>query len=352
MAYLTFPHVAVTGVAACVPKQIEDIRRLDLIPASEREQHVAQIGITQRRVAPEGLCSSDLCYHSAERLIADLGWNKAEVDALLFVSQTPDYILPATACLLQQRLGLPKECLAFDVALGCSGWVYGLSTLAAYVDSGSVRKALLLVGDCPTRNTSPRSTADWPLFGDAGTCTALEFCPDHGGNLCFHLGTDGAGYADIIIPDGGFRNPVQPSSFDYEDVGNGNYATRLQTRMDGMNVFAFALSTAPKSIKRLCERFAVDIDSVDYFFLHQANKMINDNICKKLALVPGRCPSSMNLFGNTSCASIPLTMVTQSAHDLATRRLKNIASGFGVGLSWATAYFETNSITVPQLIEI
>ena len=138
MAYLSFPNVSVVGISACVPKEIDDNQTNPLIPEEEREHLIQQIGIIQKRMAPEGLCSSDLCYESAKKLISELKWEKNDIEALVFVSQTPDYILPATACVLQDRLGLPVECMALDVSLGCSGWVYGMSTVASLISGGNL----------------------------------------------------------------------------------------------------------------------------------------------------------------------------------------------------------------------
>lgn len=350
MAFLSFPNVRVVGVSACVPKEIDDNRMTSLIPASERENLINSIGIVQKRVAPEGVCSSDLCYYAAEELIAKMGWEKSEIGALVFVTQTPDFILPATACILQDRLGLSSECMALDVSLGCSGWVYGMSTVASLVSNGSIKRALLLVGDLGTRTNSPRNKSDFPLFGDAGTCTALIYDEKSKG-LFLHLGTDGSGKDAIMIPEGGYRNPYNTHTLDWLEV-EGGYAQGIHARMDGMSVFSFAITKGPKSVKGLCERFNIDIDSVDCFVFHQANKLITEKIRKKLKLPEGKCPVSMDFFGNTSCATIPLTLVVRRQKELVTGPMSLIGCAFGVGLSWGSVFFETDRIIVPDLIEV
>lgn len=351
MAFLSFPNVRVDGISACVPKEIDDNRTSSLIPEEERENLIKSIGIIQKRIAPAGICSSDLCYEAAEKLISDLRWDKSSIDALIFVSQTPDYILPATACVLQDRLGLPLECMAFDVSLGCSGWVYGMSTVASLVSNGSIKRALLLVGDLGTRTNSPRNKSDFPLFGDAGTCTALSYDLGIEG-VHIHLGTDGSGKDAIIIPDGGYRNPFTAESLEYHDYGDGQICTGLHAKMDGMSVFSFAITKGPKSVKGLCEHFGIDMASVDCFVFHQANKLITGMIRKKLKLDPEKCPDCMDYFGNTSCATIPMTLVTKRQTELTTGKMRIIACAFGVGLSWGSVFFETDSIVVPDLIEI
>lgn len=351
MAYLSLPNIAVKGVAVCVPKNIESNRTTDLIPDDEREKFIESTGIEEKRVAPKGICTSDLCYEAADKLLSELEWNRSEVDALVFVTQTPDYIVPATACILQNRLGLSKECLAFDVNMGCSGWVYGMNICGSLICNGSINKVLLLCGDTISRTQSSLDKTSYPLFGDAGSCTALEYSIGATG-FKIHLGTDGSDYDAIIIPDGGFRNPTTEDSLKYVDYGNGKVMTRLHGVMDGMSVFSFAISKAPKSIKGLCQKYDIDIDQIDAFVLHQANKMIVETIRKKLKVAPAKVPCSMEHFANSASGTIPVTLVTQMKEKLQNSNQKIMGCAFGVGLSWGSIYLETNSICVPDLIEI
>ena len=349
MAFLEFKNVRIAGMAAGVPEHIssnlhpdkEDCVSSDYSP----EDFVKTTGVEERRTSST-LCTSDLCYAAAERLIADLGWEKKEITGILFVSQTADYILPATACILQDRLGLSKECYATDIAIGCSGWVYGLSALASLVASGGIKKALLMVGDAKGRVYGKRN----PLFGSAGTVTALEYHEGSKG-FQFHFGTDGSGFDAIITPDGGSRNQITEQSFQLYEY-EGKQLSRLQSRMKGMDVFSFGITTAPKSIKKLAEHFEFDYQEADYFVFHQANMKMNDFIVKKLKIDTDKVPSCMNKFGNTSSASIPLTIVTQ-LKDKLTPSTKFICCGFGVGLSWGSLYMETDTnIVISDLVEI
>ena len=147
MAFLEFKNVRISGISAGVPKHIEYNKDYPYFEAGEAEKYIASTSIRERRIADPGVCSSDLCYSAAERLIEDLGWDKSEIECLLFVSQTADYILPATACILQERLGLPESCYAMDISLGCSGWVYGLSVITSLLSTGQIKKGLLLSGE-------------------------------------------------------------------------------------------------------------------------------------------------------------------------------------------------------------
>lgn len=349
MAFLDTRNVAIKGIAACVPSHVDQI---DLIYKWEgKENFIASTGIVARRSSDEKTTSSDLCEAAAEKLIEELGWNKEEIDALIFVSQTPDYILPANSCVLQQKLGLSKNCYTLDVSLGCSGWVYALSVITALLQNGSMKKGLLLAGDTLTKICSPEDKSTYPLFGDAGTATALEH-DDKSTGFRYLLNTDGAGYETIIIRDGAYRNPLAENSLLLIKQGENISRRSIDLELDGMDVFSFGITKAPKSVKQLCEHFDIDKDSVNLFSFHQANKMMNEMIRKKLKIEEIKVPYCMDDFGNTSCASIPLVLVTREREKLQNEYLKHIACGFGVGLSWGSVYFETNNIIVPELIEI
>lgn len=349
MAFVEFRNVRIAGISAGVPKfTASNLHPLDddgISTEYSPEAFVETTGVLERRIS-DRLTTSDLCFEAAEKLISDLKWDKSEIEALVFVSQTADYILPATACILQDRLGLSKECYAEDVALGCSGWVYGLSNVSSLLTSGSIKKALLLCGDAKKRAKGPRD----PLFGHAGTATAVEF-KDGAEGFRFHFGTDGSGYDAIITPDGGSRNQVSIGSFKLEEI-EGKQMHRMQTRMKGMDVFSFGISTAPKSIKKLAEHYGFDYLDYDFFVLHQANMKMNNMITKKLKLTPEKVPSSMYHFGNTSSASIPITIVSQ-LKEKCDKPTKFICCGFGVGLSWGTVAFTSDKgMIISELIEV
>ena len=352
MAFIEFKNVRIAGVAAGVPKNVasnlhpsdQDNISHDYTP----EDYVKTTGVEERRVSTV-LTTSDLSYAAAEQLIKDLGWNKEDIGALIFVSQTPDYILPATACILQDRLGLSKECFAEDVSLGCSGWVYGLSTALGLLGEDKVKKALILCGDAKKRFRIDNQLRD-PLFGSAGTATAVEY-REGVESIKFHFGTDGSGFDAIITPDMGSRNPVTLNSFKMEEY-EGKPSMRLMTRMKGMDVFSFGITTAPKTVKKIGEHFGFDYLDYDYFIFHQANMKMNNMIAKKLKLAPEKVPSCMYHFGNTSSASIPLTIVGELKGKFENKPTKFICCGFGVGLSWGTVAFETNNIVVSDLVEV
>ena len=353
MAFQKVNNVKIVGLGACVPENIVDNRKLKLLGNSDEiTNFIETTGIAKRHtIGKNKICASDLCFEAAERLISELNWNKKEIDCLIFVSQTPDYILPATSCILQNRLGLSTECFAIDISLGCSGWVYGLATLSHLLASGNFKKGLLLNGDTVTVTKSDRDKSTSPLFGDAGTATALEF-DTSAAPMYFHTATDGSGYKSIMIEDGGFRNFFSPESLEIKEYEKGIFRNNLQSHLNGPDVFIFGITKAPKSINGLIDYFNLDKKDIDYLLLHQANLLMNNKIRKKVGIEEDKVPYSLSEYGNTSSASIPLTIVTKLQDKVLDSKQRFLACGFGVGLSWGTVYFETNGITCPSIIKI
>jgi 3-oxoacyl-[acyl-carrier-protein] synthase-3 len=350
MAYLETKHVAIRGMAACVPKNIElNVDSYQKWGDYTKVKNI--IGIDQRHVGGKDICTSDLFYGAAEKLIEELGWNKEDIGAIVCVTQTPDFIQPPVACILQNRLGLSIDTFATDIPHGCSGWVYGLSVITSLMQTGFIKKGFLFSGDTASKVASPEDKSTLPLFGDAGTCTALEYTNEES-SIKFALNTDGSGGDKIVIRDGGYRHPFDEHSLDMVDYGDGIVRNNNHIFMDGMSVFSFAISKAPKQIKDLISFFDIPQEAIDYYVLHQANMYMDEKIRKKMKLSQDKVLYCIEEFGNTSSGSIPLTLVSRAKDDLKSKRLNLIGSGFGVGLSWACAYFETNKIVVPNIIEL
>ncbi len=351
MAVFSVSNIKIAGIAAAVPSEIYHIKDYDLITEKERENLIKMVGVEQRRVAARDTATSDLCQVAAEKLINELEWDRQEIELLIFVSQSRDYLIPATAGILQEKLGLSKKCMAFDISLGCSGYVYGLSVMGSLMSSGQIKKGLFLVGDVSTKNTSYKDKSTFPLFGDAGSATGIEYNPDASA-MAFNLQTDGSGYEAIIIPDGGIRNFASPeSSFTYKKIAEGIERNKLHIALDGIEVFNFSLREVASNVKILLANQNLEIAGVDYFVMHQANKLMNETVRKQLKIPAEKYPYSIHEYGNTSSASIPLTMVACIRQDLEARPKKLILSGFGVGLSWGSVLLETNKICCPEIIE-
>ena len=353
MAIQTIHHVRIAGISAAVPKQIENNIDLQLLGTiEERQKFIDTTGIRQRHIVGDsGLCSSDLCYEAARKLIAELNWDINDIDCLVFVSQTPDYILPTTSCILQERLGLSQDCFTLDISLGCSGWIYGLSTISSLISASRFKKALLLVGDTVTVTKSPKDKSTYPLFGDAGTATALIY-DENAPLLQFHMGSDGSNAESIIIRDGGFRYPYSEDSLLYKDYGDGIIRNNLQSALNGAQVFTFGITKVPKSIKTLLSATNSTIDEIDFVLLHQANVFMNNKIAKKIGAATSQVPYCIEEYGNTSCASIPLTLVSRLNDIVRSNSLELLACGFGVGFSWGSVLFNVDHIVCPAVIEI
>ncbi|MBQ6073421.1 MAG: ketoacyl-ACP synthase III [Bacteroidales bacterium] len=354
MAFIEIKNVAIKGVAAAVPERKEFNKDFPKLSEEQLGQYIKTVGVVERRCAIHdgSLCTSDLCFEAAEKLLGDLGWSREDIGLLVFVSHTQDYKLPSTACILQARLGLSKETMAFDVPLGCSGFVYGLGIAGGILSQGFIKKALLLVGNTQSVYASPEDKSTALLFGDAGSAIALEFDQSQEESIKLHFQTDGSGFENLIVPDGGCRHPFNEHSLDMEEFDEGIRRTRIHEKMDGGAVFTFGFFSVPKSLNALIKQFGIDIESVDYLLLHQANKFMCDNIRMKFKFSEKKVPSNIDRFGNTSGASIPLLMVTELQEQLRSQKLRHLACGFGVGLSLGSACFCTDHIVVPALIDV
>lgn len=351
MAIIKFNNVEIKAISACVPKGIEYNSKLDyLISPEEINKTINSIGIKEKRIADSGVCSSDLCFKAAELLIYDNNIDKNSIEAVIFISQTPDYRQPATAMSLQHRLGLPKTTLSFDINLACSGYVYGLSIASSLASSHGVNNVLLLVGETMSKTISRKDKVTTPLFGDAGTATLVSKTTNI--ESLYSLNSDG-GEADILrIPYGGYRNPSCEEGFLEFTDSEGNSKTGEQLNMNGMDVFNFGLREVPKNIKLLLNEAELTTENIDLLIFHQANKFMTDFFAKKLRVTSDKTPYSLSKFGNTSSASIPLTIVSEMfSTEQYAKRDKVIISGFGAGLSWASALINLSSTKISKLIE-
>lgn len=352
MAYLNVKNVKIRGISACVPQRVEENIDYTLLSKQEIQKYISITGVERRHCAIHdgSICTSDLCQKAAEKLIIELGWKKEEIDLLIFVSQTTDYRLPSTACVLQDKMDLSKSCLAFDITLGCSGFLLGLGTIGSIIQGGTIKKALLMCGNTQSEFASYEDRSMYLLLGDAGTVTALEYSEDEYDEMHFNYMTDGSGRHHVIVPDGGSRNPTSSKSFVMEDCGDGIRRTRLHEKMDGAEVFSFATFNLPRNFKELMEKINLSIDSVDYMLIHQANLFLMEKLRKKLGFPIEKCPYNIKDFGNTSGATIPLLMVTNLKKELESRSLTICMGTVGVGFSLGSACINTNRMKVLDLL--
>ena len=351
MAFLTIKNVSIRGVASCVPSTIEENSMLSIYKDGEADEVIKTTGIERKHIVSGGVTASDLCLKAGIELISQLKWDIDSIDAICYVTQTPDYINHPTGFVLHEKLGLKKECLVLDIFHGCPGWVVGLSSISSLLSNGSLKRVLLFDGD----STSPWGYAtdreSKPLFGDCGTATAIEY-DVFAHPMFFHIGTKSEDGWALVRRKGGARYPYTLEDYSKElklRTGELKVDGNVDT-MDGMSVFSFGITVPPKSIMQLCQQNEIDMQIIDKFILHQANLFMVQKIIKKLKIDTSKAPISLRNYGNTTSASIPLTICSQCHNEYATTKLKTIACSFGTGLSWGSVYFETNNIICPDVL--
>lgn len=327
MAFIRAKNVRIAGISAAIPK--DEVSNTDLPNLSQDSMDllIQTTGINSRRIAPKSMSTSDLCFAAAEKLLTDLNWDRSEIEVLILVTQTPDQPIPGSSMLLQDRLQLPKSCMAMDLNQGCAGYIYGLSTMMGLMSGSKLKKGLLLVGDTITHLLDDSDQSTVPIFSDAGTATALEF-DSTAGEAIFNLQTDGSGYEAIQQKRG------------------------ESMKMNGHEVFHFGLKEVVPNVKSTLEAASKTVDEIDHFVFHQANLLLNESIRKKLKIPSEKVPYTLNEFGNTSCATIPVTIVKSLGKDLLDTEKTCLLSGFGVGLSWGSGIVEFKKCSCSDLIEL
>jgi 3-oxoacyl-[acyl-carrier-protein] synthase III len=350
MATLIYENVGIKALSAAVPKNIiNNFEYTQYFPAEDVKMVVEKTGVYQRRFAEPGTCSSDLCFAAAEKLFEDFNIPRNEIDLLVFVSQTPDYRMPATSIILQDRLQLEHTTIAFDLNLGCSGFIYGLSVVYAMMERSGLRKALLLDGETRSRIYSPKDRKTAFLFGDAGVAALIERNPAFGYSY-FSLNSDGSKEDLIKMKAGGYRFPTSPETLKEKVVDEyGNIRSDEHGYMDGGDVFNFVIKEVPPDIDRVISLSGSSVSDIDYFVFHQANLFINTYLQKKLKLDPAKVPSTVGKFGNTSSVSIPLTIASELKGKLDNSKI--LLSGFGVGMTWASCVINTRECLISDLVE-
>lgn len=338
--YSEYSNIRVIGMAAAVSSHWDSLLEVSDEDPAIIDKFVKKIGVSGRYSASLKQTTADFCYAAAEKVLTEKGIDRSQIGALVFVTQTPDYRLPATGCVLQHRLGIGRNCLVFDVNLGCSGFVYGLNILSSLMNSSEMKYGLLLAGDISAREFSSKRKDKLGhsaalLFGDSGTATLVE--KREGNHLLFSSATDGNGYKAIIAPYGDYRNPESPDGRIY------------YTKMDDVAVFNFATNDAPEQINEYMQRMNTSAEDYDCLVLHQANLMIMKRIAKKTSFPPEKMLLSMDRFGNTSSSSIALTLVDKYG-ETEGKTVKALCCGYGVGLSWATVALELNTDEIYQLV--
>lgn len=351
MALISFEGVGITGLAAAVPGRIiKNLEYTQYFSKEEVEAVVQKIGVYERRFVEEGVTSSDLCFAAADKLLNEMDIPRSEIDLLVFVSQTPDYRMPATSIILQNRLGLPKSTIAFDLNLGCSGFIYGLSVVYSMMERSGLRRALLLDGETRSKIYSPKDRKTAFIFGDGGVAALIERNTLFGMSY-FSMNSDGSKEDLIKVNAGGYRNMSTPETLKERVVDEyGNIRSEEHGYMNGSDVFNFVIKEIPSDIKNILAFSEQSVNSIDYFVFHQANDFINSYLAKKLKIDSSKIPSTIAKFGNTSSVSIPLTIASELKGKLSNNLV--LLSGFGVGMTWASCVLGLRDVLIPEIVEI
>lgn len=352
MAFLKFKGIGITAMAGAVPKKvIKNLEYTDFFPEDQVKEVVEKVGIYERRFADEQTCSSDLCFAAAQKLIIDNNIDRDEIDLLVFISQTADYRMPATSITLQHRLGLSNSCIAFDINLGCSAFIYGLSVVYSMLQAGGIRKALILDGETRSKVYGPRDRRSAFIFGDGGVAALVER-DEKFGETTLSLNSDGSRADLIMIKAGGYRHMSTPETLKERVVDEyGNMRSEEQGYMKGGDVFNFVIREIPRDIKKTMAEAGVTVGDIDYFCFHQANNFINSYIAKKMKLDLEKIPHTIEKYGNTSSVSVPLTIVSELQGKLDGKKIL-MMSAFGVGMTWATGIVPFVDTKISDIVEV
>lgn len=298
-------------------------------------------GIRVRRIATKDECASDLGIAAAKKLFLGGTCSPSEIDFLVFCTQSPDYFLPTSACLIQDALGLRTDCGAIDINQGCSGYIYGLAVAKSLIEAGTAKRVLFITADTYTKFINPRDRTLRTLFGDGATATYLESIETERELIGpFVFGSDGSGKNDLIVSAGGSRRPVDDESRVETEDSSGNWRSASNLYMDGGAVFNFTLRVVPPTIEGLLEKSGLAMDDIDLFIPHQANRFMLDRLRTKLKIPADKFFCDMEASGNTVSSSIPMAFELARERGIIQKGNKVMLVGFGVGLSWGATLVE------------
>ncbi len=340
--------IQIEGISCCIPRNKISNKSSNI--DKKRLRAIKAIGIDSRPVATEKVCTSDLVLKSAQYILKKLKWKKNDIDILIFVTQTPDYLTPATSGILQDKLKLKKSTFVLDINLGCSGYTHGLITISSLMQNLKLKKGLLAVGDVTNKLVNKKDNVSNLLFGDAGSVTALLNTGSKTNKILCNYYSDGSGYDDIIVKSHSLsgRNKITKSQFKEIRDESSNLRSNINIKLNGPNIFSFAINTIPLILKKILKK----IKNVKYCFLHQANKMIQENISLQINQQFKNIifPSSLKTYGNTSSATVPITICSNFSNKKIIG--KSILCGFGVGLSISTVVVNLSKTKIFKIIKI
>jgi len=347
MPIFNFNNIKISGIAAAVPKQIVKTESYkSRFGNDEVDKFMAMTGIIQTHRTTEHQTASDLAFTAADKLLNHKNVNRSEIGALVFGTTSPDYRRPASAFVIQKRLGLSVETAVFDISLGCSSLIYGLQVVASMMSNSDISKAVLVLGDTASKTTNPDDRASIMIVGDAGVAILVEKT-DEPLKITSLVRSDGTGYRYLIVPGGGYRNLNASQSI--EVCADGNKRSLHNSFMQGTSVFTFTISDVPKLIKDYLTVTNTTVEDYDAFAFHQANLYILKQISKKIKIPFEKMVMSIERYGNTSGAS-PIVSLCDAYGNTENKQLRTMLCGFGVGLSWGVTAVDLNTSDILPII--
>ncbi len=334
----TFRNKRISGILTVLPANersfLDDMKAFDFPEAKSMKLKLV-MGFDKHRLVTEQTCVSDLSVFGM-RYLFDRGLLQPDaIDALILVTQSPDYIMPPTSSVIQGRLGLKQDMFCLDINQGCAGFVVGLLQAFLLLEQESIRQVVMINADVLSRRVSPKDKNSYPLIGDAAAITVLEKTAESG-SIHANLRMDGSRYDSLMIPAGGFRLPSTPATAALEPVGENNWRSKDHLAMNGTAVFNFVQTEVPPLIDELLLAAGLSRDEVDYFMFHQPNRFMLEKLADKMGVPYERMPNNIvEHFGNASGATIPTNVTFNLGTSLKERSLRLCFSGFGVGLTWA-----------------
>ena len=349
-----FKHKRICGILTILPKKAvkfeDEMANYSFSPAKSMKLKLA-MGYNEHRIAEPGQCSSDFCKFGLQYLFDNNLLNKDDIDALLFVSQSPDYFLPPTSNLIHGHFGLKQDCLCMDINQGCAGFELGVIQACFLLEQPSINKVVLLNADVLSPKVSPQDRNSKPLVGDAGAITIVEKC-DEENPIYANIKMDGTGAMVINIPAGGFRVPCTPETAVMEQDVAGNYRSKDNLVMQGDDVFNFVQREVPPMIEHLYEQSGVDRNGVDWYMFHQPNKFMLHKLADKLGIPHEKMPANIvENFGNASGVTVPTCISYNLGDQLVNGKMRLCMAGFGVGLTWSSIMMEMGNMEFNKIIE-
>ena len=350
-----FNHKRISGILTILPRMAvrfeDEMANYNFSPIKSMKLKLA-MGYDEHRIAAPGQTSYDFCCFGLQHLFDKGLLAPDEIDALLFVSQSPEYFMPPTSNLIHGHFGFKQDCLCMDINQGCAGFELGMIQACLLLDQPAVKKVILLNADVLSPKVSPRDRNSKPLIGDAAAITVIEKCEEE--NTIFaNIKMDGTGALAIHIPAGGFRLPCSPETSVMEEDVSGNFRSKDNLVMQGDEVFNFVQREVPPMIEHLFEQSGVARDEVDWYMFHQPNKFMLHKLADKLRIPHDKMPANIvEHFGNASGVTVPTCISFNLGEQLCSEEMQLCMAGFGVGLTWSSIMMKVGNLSFNEIIEL